>query len=99
MPRTFEASSCFFRLPLELRREVYLQYLMTTYNPPAWMIYKHTRIDQSPPKSPVVGVSKQFQEELTSVVRQQRNFCYRISSQEATFDGLALSCFRLLKEP
>ncbi|KAL9123457.1 MAG: hypothetical protein Q9217_007102, partial [Psora testacea] len=61
-----------------------------------WMIYRHTRVDQCPSQKPPVGVNTQFDKELCDVLRLQRNFCFRISSQGAGFDELALSCFRVL---
>lgn len=61
------------------------------------MIYRHTHTDGSREEIPSFGVNKQFNEELSYVLENQRKFCYRISSQEANFDGLALACFRILK--
>ena len=78
-----------FRLPLEIRQEIYLIYLKTAYRPSPWMIYKHERHDRSPPRTPLGAVSKQFRREVLEVVERQRNFCYRVSSQESDFDGLA----------
>lgn len=91
------ADTSFFRLPLELRENIYVHHLITSFRPTPWMIYKHTYTDTSPPTTPFIGVNKQFYDELFDVLAHQQEFCYRVSSQEATFDGVALSCFRVLK--
>ena len=94
-PQTM-ADTGFFRLPLELREEIYLSYLHVSNRPTPWMLYRHTRTDPSPQKSPLGSVSKQFREEMLEVLRRQRNFCYRISPKEATFDRLTLAHCRVL---
>ena len=90
-----KADGGFFQLPLELRQEIYFHYLRATSVPTLWMIYRHTRIDNSPRHSPLGAVSKQFRTEVVDVLEKQQNFCYRITSQEASFDKLAISCSRL----
>lgn len=96
MSTAVAANAVFFRFPLELRRNIYFQYLIAMYRPSPWMLYKHTRKDWSPFDPSLFRVNLQIQREMVDVTRQQRRFCYRISSQEATFDGLALLCFRIL---
>lgn len=95
MPQT--AHRGFFDLPLELREMIYTEYLLLKHRPTTWMIHNHTRIDQSSTgHQGLEPISPQVQIELTEVSKRQPSFCFRISSQAANFDSLAVSCFRLL---
>lgn len=93
MSTAVAANAVFFRFPLELRRNIYFQYLIAMYRPSPWMLYKHTRKDWSPFDPSLFRVNLQIQREMVDVTRQQRRFCYRISSQEATLMDLLFCAF------
>ena len=86
----------FMRLPVEIRLQVYKDYLIDRYSLSAAEIYE-TVLDRDhrtkrPPE--ILQVSKAVNAEVKDILRQKDTFTLRVCCQDATFDGLVRSCFQ-----
>ena len=84
------------RLPVEIRLQVYKDYLIDRYSLSAAEIYE-TVLDRDhrtkrPPE--ILQVSKAVNAEVKDILRQEDTFTLRVCCQDATFDGLVRSCFQ-----
>lgn len=85
----------FLALPAELRLQVYEDYLSKFSCPDIQSIYA----DIFPSKYvysmlPLLLVNKKISEEILYLLRKRTEYIYRITWQDAGFDGLAMSCMR-----
>ncbi|CAF9925712.1 hypothetical protein IMSHALPRED_006762 [Imshaugia aleurites] len=95
----------FMRLPVEIRLQVYKIYLVDRYSPsPAqihegildqshWAILEKDHWAQS--SAEILRVSKAVNAEVLDLLRHASTFSLRVCWQDATFDRLAMSCFRV----
>lgn len=87
--------SGFLDLPLELRQQVYEEYLSLCSLPDIKelhedsLLWKHSNFTL-----PLSLVNKQVSEEVLDVLKRRQQYVYRITWQEAGLDGLARSCIR-----
>ena len=94
-----EASTQFFpfmRLPVELRLQVYKEYLYERYRLLPKEIHEMVIDPRHRNKCPaeILQVSKAINTEVMNLLQHQTTFCLRICWQDATFDGFVRSCIR-----
>ena len=86
----------FMRLPVELRLQIYKEFLFERYRlSPAEiheMILDPRHRNKCPPE--ILQVSKAINTEVKDLLQQETTFCLRICWQDATFDGFVRSCMQ-----
>ena len=88
-PKTFPL----LRLPLELRREIYIRYLFIYTSPTPEVIYLRRKpLPSKDPPSPLLLVSRQVHAEVLDTVRTEP-ISLRVTHQGIHFDSLAETCF------
>ena len=91
----------FMRLPVEIRLQAYREYLLDRYSPSPAEIHEMVldTCDWEKPPAEILQVSKAVNAEVQDLLRHETAFNLRICWQDATFDGLAVSCFRARGKP
>ena len=86
----------FMRLPVELRLKVYREYLLDRYSISPEeiheMVLDRSHWTKSQPE--ILLVSKTITAEVQDLLRHEDTITLRICWQDATFDGLAISCLQ-----
>ena len=86
----------FLDLPLELRQQIYTEYLRNCCQPTVEEIQEHvlpTKKLQPHPSLPNLLANLQIYEEDSDVLRREKRHTLRVTWREMTFDDVALSCF------
>ena len=86
----------FMRLPIDLRLQVYKDYLIDRYSPSPTEVHEMVLdpdycIKSSPA---ILQVSETVNAEVGDLFQHETTFTIRICWQDATFDGFAKSCFQ-----
>ena len=86
----------FMRLPVELRLQIYKEYLFERYRLSPAQIHEMILDSRHRSKSPaeILQVSKVINAEVKDLLRNETTFCLRICWQDATFDGFVRSCMQ-----
>lgn len=85
----------FMRLPIELRLQIYNDYLLDQYSPSPEQIHEKVLSPcWTKPPIEILQVGKAVRAEVLSLLQHQKTICLRVCWQDTSFDGLARSCFR-----
>ena len=86
----------FMRLPVEIRLQVYKEYLAERYRLLPAEIHEMVLDPHHRTKCPaeILQVSKAINAEVTDLLQQETTFYLRICWQDATFDGFVRSCIQ-----
>ena len=92
-PQKAPKSFPLLRLPLELRRQIYIRYLFIYRSPTPELIYLRPKtLPSKDPPSPLLLVSSQVRAEVLDTV-QTKPISIRVTHQGIQFDSLAETCF------
>ena len=86
----------FMRLPVEIRLQIYKEYLFERYRLLPAEIHEMILDPRHQNKRPaeILQVSKAINAEVKDLLQQETTFCLRICWQDATFDGFVRSCIQ-----
>ena len=86
----------FMRLPVELRLQVYKEYLSERYRLLPEEIHEMVLDPRHRNKRPaeILQVNKAINTEVKNLLQHETTFCLRICWQDATFDGYVRSCIQ-----